>query len=138
VKFKYHRFGHRVFKVLAENSLKLFSSKISQEFFLVPIDDHIKKGYSHTAILAKEMQNSNLKPLYGVMRASNGVSYAGKSLMYRINNPRNFIYTGPSGVDIILVDDILTTGITMNEAEEAVEKSSSEVCLKVVLSDLKA
>jgi len=136
VKFKYHKFGHRIFKILANNSFKLFAKEIKEKFFIIPIDDNIKKGYSHTAILANSMKTKYLTLLFSVLQAQNNVKYAGESLEFRLNNPRNFKYSGPKNIDVILVDDLKTTGLTLNEAEEKLNEFGVNVYLKVVLSDL--
>jgi len=122
---------------LAENSLKKFAMNVNEFFYVIPIDDNVKKGYSHTAILAHSMKTKYLKPLYNVLLSTNNVQYAGKSLEYRLQNPRNFKYTGKKNIDVILVDDLMTTGITLNEAEEKLKEYGVNVYLKVVLANLK-
>jgi competence protein ComFC len=136
IKFKYHKFGDRIFKVLANNSFKVLARNIKENFFVIPIDDKIKKGYSHTAILANSMNSKFLTPLFNSLYSTNNIKYAGKSLEYRLNNPRNFKYEGPKNIDVILVDDIKTTGTTLNEAKEVLEKFGVNVYLSVVLTDL--
>lgn len=136
LKFKYHKFGHRVFQILAENSFKHFAKEIKENFHIIPVDDKIKKGYSHTAVLAHTMKTKYLKPLFGVLHAANDIQYAGKSLDFRLNNPRNFKYSGPKNIDVILVDDISTTGLTLNEAKECLKNSGVKVALCVVLANL--
>jgi competence protein ComFC len=136
IKFKYNKFGDRIFKVLAENSFKIFSRNIKENFFVIPIDDKIDKGFSHSAILVKSMKTKFLTPLFNSLHSTNDVQYAGKSLEFRLNNPRNFKYKGPKDIDVILVDDIKTTGTTLNEAKEVLERFGVNVYLSVVLSDL--
>jgi competence protein ComFC len=136
IKYKYHRFGHRIYKILAGKALKVFAGEIKEKFYVIPVDDSIKKGYSHTAVLANSMKTSFLTPLFGVLHAKNSVRYAGKSLEFRLQNPRDFKYTGPSSIDVLLVDDLLTTGLTLNEAEETLKKFSVKTALKIVLCDL--
>ena len=137
LKFKYHKFGHTIFNILARNSLFYFAKGIKEDFFIIPVDDRIKKGYSHTAILAKNMKTSYLTPLYSVLHSTNDISYAGKSLDFRLKNPRNFKYTGKEGIDVILVDDVLTTGTTLKEAKDVLKEHNVNVYLSVVLCDLK-
>ena len=84
------------------------------------------------------MKTKFLKPLYNVLHSTNNVQYAGKSLEYRLQNPRNFKYSGKKNIDVILVDDIQTTGITLNEAEEKLKEYGVNVYLKVVLANLKS
>ena len=137
LKYKYHKFGHRVFKMLSQNSLRVFASRIEEKFFIIPIDDKIDKGYSHTAVMANTMKNKYLKPLFNVLCSTSNVQYAGKSLQFRLENPRNFKYKGPENIDVILLDDISTTGLTLKEAKECLEKSGVNVALSVVLANLR-
>ena len=137
IKYKYHKFGHRVFKILSHNSVKFFANQLNDNFFIIPVDDRIDKGYSHTAVMANSMKTKYLKPLYNVLHSTNKVRYAGKSLQFRLQNPRNFEYTGSKNIDVILVDDISTTGLTLNEAKECLEKYGVNVALCVVLANLR-
>ena len=137
IKYKYHKFGHRVFKILAKNSISIFAKEIKENFYIIPVDDKIKKGYSHTAILAQKMKTKYLKHVFGVLQSTNDIQYAGKSLEFRLNHPRNFKYNGQRGIDVILVDDISTTGLTLKEAKACLEKSDVNVVLSVVLANLK-
>jgi competence protein ComFC len=136
IKYKYHRFGDGVFKILANNSFRVFAKEIRENFFVVPIDDNVNKGFSHTAILANSMNSKFLTPLFNSLYSTNNIKYAGKSIEYRLNNPRNFKYSGPKNIDVILVDDIKTTGTTLNEAKGVLEKFGVNVYLSVVLADL--
>jgi len=142
IKYKYSKFGSRVFNLLSNYSFKPFgkylSGKLDEKIYAIGIDDRVKRGYSHTAILVKNLKSKNIKPLFSVLHATNDVSYAGKTLSFRLENPRNFIYTGKKGIKAVLVDDVLTTGTTLNEAEEVLKKNGVEVVYKIVLSDLKA
>jgi competence protein ComFC len=133
LKYKYHPFGDSIIKIIADNSLKIFAQNIKEKFFLIPIDD-TPKNFSHTAILAKSMQTKYLKPIFNSLKAQNKISYAGKSLEFRLNNPRNFIYTGPKNIDAILIDDIATTHTTLNEAQKVLEENNVKVYLKIVLA----
>ena len=137
IRMKYSKFGHRVYKILAENSLKLFAKTIEEDLFVIPVDDKTEKGYSHTAVLAHAMKTGRLTPLYGVLHAGNTVKYAAKSLTFRLENPRNFTYKGKKGIKVILVDDVITTGLTLDEAEECLKKHGVSVVLKAVLCDLR-
>ena len=136
IKYKYTRFGSRIFKILADNSFKLFAKEIKEEFFIIPIDDKTEKGFSHTAILANSMKTKFLTPLFNSLSALNDVHYAGESLEFRLNNPREFVYNGKENIDVFLVDDIKTTGTTLNEAKEVLKKHNVNVFLSVVLADV--
>ncbi|MDD3467579.1 MAG: ComF family protein, partial [Campylobacterales bacterium] len=92
-------------------------------------------GYSHTAILANAMKNSVFEPQWGAMRAKNDVMYAGQSLEFRKNNPREFDFKGAKHKEIVLVDDIVTTGATLLEARACSKSAGYEVLFAVTLSD---
>ena len=135
IKYKYHKFGHRIFKILAK-PFYYFAQEIKENFFVIPVDDNPKKAFSHTAILAKEMKTKYLKILFNSLLATNNVKYAGKTLEFRLNNPKNFIYKGKKNIDAILVDDIVTTKTTINQAKEVLRKHNVNVVLSVVLANL--
>ena len=113
----------------------LFSKNYPQTLNVIPIDDKIDKGYSHTAILVNSMKKD--KKLYSTLHSQSNVKYAGKSLEFRLNNPRNFKYTGPKNIDVVLVDDIVTTGTTLKEAKEVLRKEGVNVLFSLVLADLR-
>jgi len=137
IKYKYNKFGNKIFEILAKNSFKKFAKTCSfKDVYVIPIDDNTKKGFSHTAILAKHLKPA-FTPQYSSLLATNSVEYAGKSLEFRLNNPRKFIYKGKKNIKAILVDDVLTTGTTINEAKEVLEKNGVEVLFSVVLANLK-
>jgi len=136
IKYKYNRFGSRVFWEIAK-PLKEFAKNYKEKGVLIPIDDNIKKGYSHTAILAKSLESSFLHPQFGSLLAKNDVKYAGKSLEFRLKNKKDFYYTGKKNIKAILVDDIYTTGTTISEAKEVLAKSGVEVEFSIVLSKVR-
>ena len=134
IKFKYKKFGNIVFKELSK-PFGVFSKNYSGKLNIVPIDDKTYKGYSHTAVLASSMKKDN--KLYSVLYSKNSVRYAGKSLEFRLQNPREFIYKGPENLDVVLVDDVVTTKTTLNEAKEVLKKHNVNVLFCLVLADLR-
>ncbi len=134
IKFKYEKFGNFIFKEFSF-AFYLFSKNFSNKLNIIPIDDKTDKGYSHTAILANAMKKD--KKLYSTLHSKNRVKYAGKSLEYRLNNPRNFEYRGPENIDVILIDDIVTTKITINEAKKVLKTRNVNVLFSLVLADLR-
>ena len=64
---------------------------------------------------------------------ANRVHYSGKSLQYRLEHPREFVYTGKSDIDAILVDDIITTGITLQEAQKVLIENGVNVLFDLTL-----
>jgi competence protein ComFC len=131
--YKFKKRGDLVYKELAF-SFKNLAKILKFKAFIVPVDD-TPKSFSHTAVLAQAMKTKFLTPLFNVLKATSNVKYAGKSLEFRLKNPRNFKYNGPKNIDVILVDDIKTTGLTLKEAEEVLAKNSVNVLFSVVLSD---
>lgn len=134
---KHNFIGSFVYKILAENSFKQFPKEFEfpNGVYALACDDHIKSGYSHTAILSGALKSKNIKPIFSKLRAQNSVNYSGKSLQYREQNPRNFTYSYKKGIDAILVDDIITTGTTLIEASELLKKEGVNVLFALALSD---
>lgn len=102
----------------------------------VPIDDHVRHGYAHSAVLAKELE-SVLKPLYKSLRAQNNQTYSGQKLAFRQTHKRDFISTCKEGMDVVLIDDIVTTGTTLQEAQKVLEQVGVNVLFALVLADAK-
>ena len=107
----------------------------SEEVLAVAIDDFPQSGYSHTAILANALKSKNIKIRFGALRAKNRVNYSGKTLEYRLNNPRDFVYTPGNLKNVILIDDIVTTTTTIFQAKEAVLKTGSIPLFGLTLAD---
>ena len=120
---------------MAKNSFAKFSEVFKENIFSIAIDDYPKKGYSHTAILNYYLKSKFIKPLYKLLLAKNDISYAGKNLELRLNNPRGFEYYGNKNIEVILVDDIITTGTTINEAKDVLAKYGVKVSFCLVLVD---
>ena len=134
IKYKYQKFGSFIFKELSF-PFYLFSKNYPDRLNIIPIDDNVDKGYSHTAILAKAMKKD--KKLYSTLHSQNNVKYAGKSLAFRLNNPRNFKYIGPKNIDVVLIDDVVTTGTTLKEVKDVLKQYKVNVLFSLVLADLR-
>jgi len=135
LKYKYHPFGSRVFEILVKNSFKEFSKVYTEKLYSIAIDDNVKKGYSHTAILNHSLKSKYITPLYKQLLSKNDVTYAGKNLQFRLDNSRDFIYKGQKDIDIILVDDVVTTGTTLQEAKKLLQNYNVNVVFCLVLVD---
>ena len=135
---KHTQLGFHIYNILAHRSMKLFTDEFHFESkaVAIAIDDNIKTDYSHTAILSKTLKSQSIKPLYNKLRAKNTTSYSGKSREFRLNNPRDFIVKPFKEKDVILVDDIVTTGTTLNEAIVALQKEHKEVLFCLTLCDV--
>jgi len=132
--------GYRVFKKLG----KLFFKPFIKEFvendegrvYIVGIDEYVRNGYSHVALLTRAMKCKQALPQHASLLAKNRVNYSGKPLQYRLDHPRDFVYTGKKGVDVILVDDIITTGITLQEAQKELMQYDINVLFALTLADV--
>ncbi|PAF48147.1 amidophosphoribosyltransferase [Helicobacter sp. 12S02634-8] len=139
LKSKYYVFGSRIFAMLSQKASDYFFSPTNpslwkqSKLYGIGIDDCPRSYYSHTAIILKAFCRYGLKATYGALQAKNIVHYAGKSLRYRQQNPRNLTFKGDSSKDFFLVDDIITTGTTMAEAIDTLEKAGANVCFGIAL-----
>ena len=136
---KYYFHGDRVFNILAKLSFKKFASnfKFEKEIFAIPIDDHTRHQFSHSAILARALKSKFISPSYHTLRAKNIVKYAGKDKEFRDKNKRDFELTNLYNQTTILCDDIITTGATIKEAKKAIEKENNQVLFSLTLADAK-
>lgn len=137
LKTKYSLIGSRIYKILAKRAHDYFKSTINADFEGVRgigIDDKPTRFYSHSGVIAKGFGGS-FAPYFGVLHAMSGVSYAGQSLEYRKNHSRDFAYRGKSGIAAVLLDDIITTGLTIKQAHECLESCGVEVLFALTLSD---
>jgi len=133
-----HKFiGYFIYRILAKESFLKFADNFNFEgqIFSIACDDSVKRGYSHSAILNRYLKSAHITPLFSKLRAKNSISYSGKSLKFREENPRDFGYSYRSDIDIILVDDIVTTGTTLKEAKRVIENSGSRVHFALTLAD---
>ncbi len=133
--------GYRIFKALADITLKPFIQQFSttdpREISIVGIDEKVKNGYSHVALLTHAMKFKSVNILHSSLLASNDIKYSGQSLQYRITHPRDFVYKGQKDIDVILVDDIITTGGTLQQAQSVLLQSGVEVLFALTLADAK-
>jgi competence protein ComFC len=126
---------------LASVTLKPFIENFVREdpkaVAIIGIDETVKNGYSHVAAMTRQMKTRSSRPLHASLLSRNSVNYAGKTLQYRLNHPRDFRYRGPKGIDVILVDDIITTGITLQEAQQTLRGHHINVLFALTLADAK-
>ncbi len=126
--------GWFVYRLLAKWAFERLEKR-EEKRFAVAVDDDVQRGYSHTALIARALVPYGYRNLPGALLARNRVSYAGQPLNFRLQNPRNFIYHGPAGVSVVLVDDIVTSGLTLQEAHGVLLRGGVEVENAIVLAD---
>lgn len=129
--------GYYIYTILAKRAFGTFAKEWQYEnpVASLGIDDHASSGYSHTAVLNRALKSPNITPQYGKLRATNHHKYAGKSAEERLLNPRQFQYTSFAENEVILVDDIVTTGTTLSEASELLHTNGKKVILCLTLTD---
>jgi len=139
LKSKHTHVGASIYTILANLSFKQFADTFLFEdvVYALCIDDHVKHGYSHTSILTKALKSKNINPVFSSLRATNKITYSAKTLAYRLENPRNFKYSFKSDINAILVDDIVTTTTTINEAKNTLLKSGVNPLFALTLADAK-
>ena len=132
--------GYRIYKALSKMTMKPFIEEFvesdDRDVYIVGIDEYVKSGYSHVALLTRAMKTNYSIPQHGALMARNRVNYSGKTLQYRLEHPRDFVYTGKSGIDVILIDDIITTGITLQEAQKVLTAHDVNVLFALTLADV--
>jgi len=132
--------GYRIYKALAKMTMQPFIEEFvesdDRDVYIVGVDEYVKSGYAHVALLTHAMKTKHSIPLHSTLMARNRVNYSGKDLQFRLANPRDFVYSGKSNIDVILVDDIITTGITLQEAQKVLMQSGVNVLFALTLADV--
>ncbi len=132
---KHTYIGSKIFLQLGRYALLPFAKAFeNRDIYVLPIDDHVRSGYSHSAILARSI-SEYMKPIYGALRAKNKMRYSGQKLSVRRKNKRDFKLTCRAGIDVVLIDDIVTTGNTLMEAKQCCEKANINVLFAITLAD---
>jgi len=136
---KYYFHGDKIFNILAMLSFNKFGKNFNFDEVItaIPIDDHTRHEFSHTAILTKHLKSKFINVNYNQLKAQNIVKYAGKSLEFRQNNKRDFKVTNITNKTTILCDDLITTGATILEAKQVLEKNENRVLFSLTLADAK-
>ena len=136
---KHTDLGYYIFKILAKLSFSKFAEKFvfRGELVSLGIDDHVRHGYSHTGLLNSSLRSYHIKPLFAKLRAQNEETFSGKSYGERVQNPRDFKVERFKSGDVILVDDIITTGLTFMEAISALESEGKNVVFCLALADVR-
>ena len=134
---KHTDLGYYIYSILAKNSLSKFASefKFDSQIISIGVDDSVENGYSHTALLNRSLKSKFIKPKFNKLRAKNRISYSGKSKEFRIMNPRDFQMKRFKESELILVDDIITTGLTLSQAIQTLKSNNKEVLFCLTLAD---
>lgn len=136
---KHSDLGYYIYKILAELSFAKFAKEFSfnEKIVSIGVDDNTRSGYSHTALLNHALLSDNIQPLYKKLRSQSKLSYSGKSLEYRLQHPRNFKVNRFKEQNVILVDDIITTGTTLIQAIHSMKSKGKNILFCLTLADAK-
>ena len=137
---KHTPIGHSIFNILAQASFTKFAKSLpdTKHYHSLAIDDVANSGYSHTAILNHALKSAAITPLHNTLRAQNKVNYSNKTKKFRQQNQRNFTMRKLKNVqEVILVDDIMTTGTTLREAINFLQKRNITVAFCLTLACVK-
>ena len=139
LKLKHTPLGYHIYKLLAKLTFKKFVQNFESQtiFKSIAIDENVKSGYSHTAILNNALKCPTIKPSFNKLRQKNDLHYSEHNLEWRKEHPRDFYLKGFKGNSIILVDDIKTTGLTLKSAIDILEESKKEVQFVMTLADVR-
>jgi competence protein ComFC len=134
---KHTDLGYYIYKTLGKIAFGAYAKTLTYEspVAVIGIDDHIRHGYAHTALLARAMKRTNLTPRFTALRDRSGHHYSGKDFQYRLTHPREFVLKPFPEKQVILVDDILTTGLTLTQAAEALQTAGKELLFCLTLAD---
>jgi len=134
---KHTDLGFYIYSIMAKIAFERFSDNFNFEEDVVSlgVDEHVKHGYSHTAILNKALKSEHIHPHFNKIIAGSNDTYSGKSFQYRLLHPRKFKVKPFKEKFVILVDDIVTTGMTLTQAVEALEQEGKEVIFCLTLAD---
>jgi competence protein ComFC len=136
---KHTPLGHRLYRLFGRRFVQPFlweyAEQSSGHFGLIGIDEQVQHGYAHTALLAHAVHHPRITVFHAKLLARNRVQYAGKTLQYRLDHPRNFDYTGERDLDVVLIDDVITTGITLQEAQHRLQLAHVNVLFALTLAN---
>lgn len=89
---------------------------------------YLKRGYNHSELLAKGVAKANGNPFFPLLRKTRLTPHQAKlSRSARLKNVRNSFSIRPKflmaiqGRDVIIVDDVISTGSTANECAKVLK-----------------
>lgn len=95
----------------------------------------LKRGYSHTKLIAAELSKLYGVPVIGCLKKKDGIKDQTEA-KNRIENIKDaFILEGDvEGKKLFIVDDVITSGATVREASRLLTKNGAFVCAAVTFS----
>ncbi len=128
------------YEILAGMLARLIVERLGQEkllwdvHFIVPLPSHPsrvrERGFDHSLELARRLSRFTSIPVKKfLVRKKKTLPQAGLSLSARRQNVKDAfkVKGNPSGLRLLLVDDIYTTGSTIQEASRCLAEAGAEV-----------
>jgi ComF family protein len=134
-KFKYSDSTHSA-KYLAKQLHNISKNFIDEIDLITSVPIHykklIKRKYNQSALLANELSKITKKPVnnFILKRIKNNKPQAGLPREERLKNVKGSFEVNPkalkkiSGKNILIIDDVITTGATMRECTKVLQKNN--------------
>lgn len=133
--FKYYDKTELV-KIMAKFIYAIAGIDYAKFDFIIPVPIHKDRlrlrKYNQAALLAKELSSLINKPYYVNLLVKEKATLTQAELNYSLrqkNIKNSFSVTNPTkikGAKIILIDDVITTGATMNECAKVLKKAGAQ------------
>lgn len=136
---KHTDIGAKVYKQIARAITPAVLKLLDSDSSLVAIEGKKLSPYSHTAVLINELKRVHKNALKGALIDKSSRKYSGKSLAYRVKNPRDFELKKVQKLSksVVLLDDIVTTGLTLQNAAQKLSENGFSVKFAITLADAK-
>jgi len=130
-------------EILSQHLAECLTGVALPEVCIVPVPlwpgRQRQRGYNHAALLARPLAYTLGMPYCSgmVSRQRNTVSQVGLSVPERRKNVTGAFQADPrqaAGKHVLLVDDVLTTGATLDATANALRQAGAEAVYSVVLS----
>lgn len=99
---------------------------------------HLKRGYNQSEILARELGHLSRRPIFeGLVKKIDTKPQVGlKKRQREVNLHEVFTVTksGVKGKKILLIDDVVTTGATLNECAKALRKAGARTVIGATIA----
>jgi len=143
-RYKFHgltRLGGPLAELLSEAFERHFADQPIDYLLPVPLSPRRLKerGYDQTGLLARQLALQKRIPLLrGVSRNRHTLPQVGLDVRHRRKNLRNAFSIRPEtsihDASILVVDDVMTTGVTVNELAVLIKKAGASTVLVLTVA----
>jgi predicted amidophosphoribosyltransferase len=92
-----------------------------------------QRGFDHAELLASAVARRLRRPRRALLRRAAGAPQTGRSRLERLEGPR-FEASGRAPLEVVLVDDVCTTGSTLGAAAAVLRAAGADVVHALVLA----